>query len=230
MGNCLCGRAIEESGVTDPRPTEGEPTFYEMIRLIVSREMEKNHGALPVEVVSYNSARQSVDAVPLIRVVIKGEARELATMRDVPVRWPSSANHSITFPLAKNDTGFVNPCGGDLGKWLASGTKRSADVEHRRFDLSDAYFEPGGRTFVNALSAALIDAAWGVLGGQWKVGGSAASSFVALATLVNAELDAIETALLTHTHTGVTAGPGITGTSNSAYTQSDVDATKLKSL
>jgi hypothetical protein len=66
------------------------------------------------------------------------------------------------------------------------------------------------------------------LSGLVNLGADPGSDFVALAASVASELEAIQTALNTHTHTGVTTGPGSTGTSASGYTPGDVAATKVK--
>lgn len=54
------------------------------------------------------------------------------------------------------------------------------------------------------------------------------AQFLALENLVKAQLDSIQSALTTHTHSGVTAGAGVTGPSNSAYVAGQVKATKTK--
>ena len=60
-----------------------------------------------------------------------------------------------------------------------------------------------------------------------EIGGSSAQ-FVALANLVKSELGSIATALSSHTHSGVTAGAGMTGPSSSTYSAGDVAAQKVK--
>lgn len=53
-------------------------------------------------------------------------------------------------------------------------------------------------------------------------------AFVALASLVQAELANIASALSTHTHTGVTTGPGVSGTAPPVYTPGSVASSKVK--
>lgn len=166
--------------MSKPDHTEADPTMEDTIRIVVQEEIEAHHGALPVEVVTYDAATQTVEVRPVIRIVTDGTADTLPTIPGVPVRWPASSTHSITFPLAVGDYGRVIPCGGDLGNWKKQGTKLALDVEHRRMDLGDCTFDPGLRPIPEALAAAAIDAVAGVLAGVWKVGSSAAAKAVAL--------------------------------------------------
>lgn len=65
-------------------------------------------------------------------------------------------------------------------------------------------------------------------GSNVELAGDPASDFVALAADVLSELTAIQTALNTHVHTGVTTGPGSTGTAVSGYTPSSVAASNVR--
>lgn len=64
--------------------------------------------------------------------------------------------------------------------------------------------------------------------GTMFLGAETGAQFVALANLVLSELQSIATALSSHTHTGVTVGLGVTGSSNSTYSASSVAAAKVK--
>jgi hypothetical protein len=60
------------------------------------------------------------------------------------------------------------------------------------------------------------------------LGAESGAQFIALANLVKSELQAIATALTSHTHSNVTTGSGTTGGSNSTYAANDVAAANAK--
>jgi hypothetical protein len=218
--------------------TEGAPVIEDGLRAVIQDEMQANNGWLPVRIASVNSAPsgsvRSVDVEPLIRAVIDGEPTALPRAFDVPIAWESSNGgaSAITFPLSEGDTGRIQPAGGDISAWLANGTEQASDIEQGSFDLSDSIFKPDLRPFVALLQASAFSGTDIVISGPVQVGSNAATDFVALASKVLTELQAIKTAIETpHTHAGVTPGVGISGNGSIAgYTPGSVAAEKLRSL
>lgn len=162
--------------------TEGEPSLDDYLLSAIRDEAQRHHGALPCSVVAYDPARQLVDALPNIRVIVDNTAVVPPKLREIQVLWPSGATWSIHGPLAPNDTVWIIPAGGDIGPWKATGAIQALNGEQRRFDLSDVVALPGSRAITKALAATAIDPAWLVIAGQVKLGSSAAALGVALDT------------------------------------------------
>jgi len=222
--------------MTRSQITEGSPTVEDAVKAVVQDELQRGNGWLPVEIVKVNTDAgvvRSVDAEPLIRAVINGESVALPRALDVPIAWQAANGgaSAITFPLAAGDTGRIQPAGGDISAWMASGAKRTDDIEQGTLDLSDSIFKPDVRPFVELLQANAFSTTDIVLSGPVQVGDSTATDFVALASKVLSELQAIKAAIETpHTHAGVTPGVGISGNGSIVgYTPSSVAAEKLRS-
>lgn len=212
-----------------------EPSLAEIVRLALDSKMLDVHVALPCRVEKYDAATQTAEVVPMVRRALTntdGETQheDLPVLPNVPVCFPRSANFSATWPISKGDFVLVIFCSSAIGTWRATG-QLSDPVDLRRHDLSQAVAIPGiapdGSTIPTAADAAVFE----VGGAATHVAvGAAASDFVAMNQKVLTELGSIATALTGHTHTGVTAGMGITGGSSSTYAPpADVAATKLKS-
>lgn len=165
--------------------TEGQATVEDGIKSVVQDELQRGNGWLPVEIVKINSVAgviRSVDVEPLIRAVINGEPIALPKAFDVPIAWQAANGgaSAITFPLSEGDTGRIQPAGGDISAWMASGTKQASDMEQGSLDLSDSVFTPDIRPFVTLLPATAFSSTDIVLSGPVQVGSSAASAKVGL--------------------------------------------------
>jgi hypothetical protein len=145
----------------------------------------------------------------------------------IPVMWPRGDAGSITIDLAAGDIVYLVPAEGDISRWWARGLDGEAATS-RRFDLNDSVAIPGIAPN-NAPLAASAYAAGAVVvqGASILLGSSAASDFVALASLVLAELDVIKDAYDLHVHPDPLAG--LTGVPTVPMTApSSVAATKVK--
>lgn len=200
--------------------------------------------ALPATIVSYDATTQRA----VVKIVQsfrrkdhakRGTAEEIVAYRPptipgVPVAWWGGGGFSFTCPLAPGDSGLLVFVDRSMDEWLASGADEVEPADTRRHDLTDAVFFPGLRSFAAAVAAEGVSSTAATLKGaevvvvspDIKLGSAAASDFVALASLVLTELDALRAELLLHTHaTGIgPTGPaiGIGATSNA------VAATKVK--
>jgi hypothetical protein len=226
--------------------TEGQATPEDGIKAVVQDEMQRNNGWLPVRVVVVNfdaGVVRSVDVEPLIRGVVDGEPTVLARALDVPIAQQAANGgaSAITMPITAGDYGRIQPAGGDISAWLASGSEQAANGEHGSLDLSDSVFVLGLRPFTSPLPSTAFSTTDTVISGPVQVGDNTASEFVALANLVLSELQSIADTLDTwssHTHaagllldsggkpcTGTTAGGPV-----SEYIPSSVACEKLRSL
>lgn len=190
--------------------------------------------ALPATVVSYDRTTQKA----VIRIVPcrrrRGGTGEVEVYRapdipGVPVLFPGGGEISITWPLPAGASGLAVFSDRSMDEWLSQGGVESEPQDPRRFDVTDAVFLPGLRSFAEAVpSAGLHETAMVVRAADLRLGSASASGFVALAALVEAELQAIWTAIQAHTHTGVTTGGGVSGVSGYPGAAGSVAATKVR--
>lgn len=157
--------------------------------------------ALPVSVLSYDSTTQKVTvriAQSFYRKNADGdvEAYRPPDIPGVPVAFPGAGDFSITWPLAAGDTGIIVVADRSMDEWKVNGRTTVEQQDKRRHNLLDAVFIPGLRSYADAVPAAGVDgSAMVIRGAEIKLGSSAATSFVALATLVDAQFSALSSAL-----------------------------------
>lgn len=187
--------------------------------------------SLPATVVSYDHATQTatIQIVPCFRKKEGGVVvcYRPPTIHAVPVLFPGAGDYSDTWPLAAGDTGIALFCDRSLDEWKATGAASTEPQDQRRHNITDAMFIPGGRPIADPVPSAGIDAAARVIRAPMLLlGSSAASDFVALASLVLDELNALRAELILHTHpTGVgPSGPAI----GIGAASGSVAATKVK--
>lgn len=134
-------------------PPRNNPTLADVLRAALDSRLSDLHVALPARVERYDSARQAVSVKPLIRTAVPDAQLEddeqravesLPVINGVPVVFPGAGPYSITFPIAKGDTGLLIFSEASLDKWKSDG--REVDpLDDRRHSLSDAVFIPGLR-------------------------------------------------------------------------------------
>ncbi len=208
------------------------PTEADLLLAAVRSQLARVHTSLPGVVVSYDEATQTATVRPSVRFKFKDadgviQAYDPPAIANVPVAFPRSGAFSITWPIAAGDTVTLWFSERSLDEWksVAGSTHEARDV--RRFDLSDAVAYPGGYSPADALaSSAYAAAALVIKAAEIRLGSSAATNYVALANLVLAELNALRTEIIAHTHaTGVgPTGPAI----GVGPASSSVAATKVK--
>lgn len=213
-----------------------DPTDAEVIEAAIEADRLQLHTAMPARVVSYDRAKQTVEAQPVVLAAMictdgSVETEQLPVCPNVPVAWPSGGGFSILWELEPDDEGFLVFSEAAMAQWRESGDiSEPGDI--RRHDLSYPVFFPL-KSSTKAPLTAPTDGAALLGGGIFRVGGGAAGTaakFVAIAERVLEELEAIKTYLDAHTHAGVTAGAGVTGPPSAPMpAPSEVAATLLKS-
>ena len=222
--------------------TKITPTLPDLLRRAFARAGSGEYRDIPGKVIAYNAATQTADVQPLVLVPDDGELRPITPVQGIQVRWPAGSTWSIVGELLPGDFGWIVPAGADIAAWRQLGTEHSPTATTRKGDFSDARFEPGSQPVSTPLASDAYAAGSLVIkAANLLLGTSAATDFVALASLVEAQLSAIETnltALGSHTHaagalldstampyTGVTApGPA------TSYSAGSVAATKVKAI
>ncbi len=211
-------------------------TLAETITAAVNKRLDSMHTALPGRIVRYDAALQQADVQPLVQVSYFDEAGDeiiesLPVVPNVPVLFPGAGSYRITFPVkagaTDGDTCVLMVSEVSLDRWLSQGGNDTDPLDPRRFHLSDGFAVLGLRDFAHALASAPADrmTVGADAGLQIHIDGSAIRigdnempnlEPAALGDAVASALASIAGKLSSHTHAGVTAGSGVTGTSPNA--------------
>lgn len=152
------------------------------------------HTAIPGEVTRYDAALQLCDVKPQVKAPVvqpdgSTEYESLPIVTNVPVVFPGAGGFRMTFPVQNGDTVLLIFSEASIDRWLEAG----GDVEPgdtRRHHLADAIAVPG----LHPKSKSWTGAEPGVVTIGSDVG---PADFVALATKVATELNALKTAFNT---------------------------------
>lgn len=122
---------------------------------------------LPCEVSGLYSDGQHVDLQPLISILFRSvapngnvvwTATKMPTLPMVPIKFPSGGGYTLTFPVKIGDEGTVSFASRCIDNWWAQGgvqpqlsTNNSGSL--RKHNLSDGFFELGGRSKPKLLSS-----------------------------------------------------------------------------
>ena len=216
------------------------PELATLIWSAIQTQLVDVHTAIPGRVESYDADRQVANVKPMLRRVLRSEemdriTEELPVIPCVPVAWLKGGGAFVTLPLAVGDTGLLVFSEHLIDRWRATGE----DVDPgdlRRHDLSGAVFYPGLSTAANRIqNSSSTEMRFG-LDASYVAGVDAsgarfphdATQFLARADRVLSELQSIASALISHVHSGVTTGAGLTGPSNSTYAAASPACDKIK--
>ncbi len=172
--------------------------------------------ALPAKVKAYDSATQTADLELIVKAprAVDDEPVEheaLPVVPNVRVIFPSATGVAITFPIAVGDTCIFVVSSVAFAQSRQAGITSDAVLLHRNSLTCGGWAFPCAFVDTDTLSSAAEDAICLEHPSKIMIG-AAATQKIARADLVDSRLDAIENWLATHTHTGVTTGPGSTGT------------------
>jgi hypothetical protein len=237
--------------VTDKGST---PSLAEVLQAALDSFKGQLHVAMPGIVVSYDEAKQKANVQPQVKSLIidqdgNEESLSLPELPSVPVVFPRGGGFFVSFPLQPGDQVLLVICDRELNVWKSKGGDMSPQ-DPRTHHLADAVAIPGCYPFADVLTDA--HASNMVLG---KDGGAQvhvktdeidlyeenAADFVALATDVKSEIEALRNAVNSnvaifnaHTHLYLPGPGGSTPTAPPATAESsppavgDVAATKVK--
>ena len=207
-----------------------EPSDVEIIRSAIRARLADVRTSVPGLVVSYDAATQTCTAKLAVNLpTTNGVPEEVKPLADVPVCWPRGGGYFVTMPLHAGDPLLLVFCEADFSAWRESG-EVSDPVQERRHGLY-CYAIPGGCDDAHALASAAAD--------HMVVGkddgpvirikdsgielGAAASDFVALAGLVEDELNKIAASF-----SSFVPGTGGASFSHPYTTVGSVSASKVK--
>jgi hypothetical protein len=182
--------------------------------------------SLPATILSYNATNQTatVQIVPAARrhdpETNAWVPEPFPPIANVPVVFPSGSGgaYTITWPLLPGDPVLLVVCDRSTDEWRATGAPQTVPQDVRRLDLTDAVALPGYHPPVRPIlpPGLPVGAGSGTPGvgmvlqaPQVLLGSSAAAD----PPVTESRLQAFITQLLlwlgTHTHSGVTTGPGV---------------------
>jgi hypothetical protein len=210
--------------MTDSR--DDDVSLEEFMARSHEAEIEDLHTSMPGRVESYDASTQLVDVAPMVKRRVRtrdGSLRSFVfpTIRSVPVVIPRWGSWFIHAPLAVGDTVLLVFCERDPARWVRTG-EVSDPVDTRLHNLAHAVAITGVYPRTKALASGSTPSNALVLGrdggavirvkdnGQIEIGTNAVE-FVALANLVKARLDTIQTQYDSHTHQYI---PGTAGTAS----------------
>jgi len=191
-----------------------DPGFDDLIIAATRSILSNYHSPIPAKVISFDSTTQRADVQPVFYVVDRetGNAVPMPIFRSLPVAYPKWSTGSIYWPLTVGSYVMVVPCDVDISTWMSNGNTNEAPATHRSCDWSDSVIFPGMLPDNAPLATAAVSTDGTVLEGKVYLGSSQATDYVALASLVKAELNKIRTAYNTHKHIetgGTTEAPSI---------------------
>lgn len=225
-----------------PNENADNPGFEVVLEEAIEAKRAEVRTYLPGEVLSYDHEDQRAKVRPTVTLRRRDPETDEAKfytpiIANVPVAFPSSSGHSITFPLSEGDTVELQFASRSLDEWLESGTD-SAPIEPndpRRHDVTDVVARPTLRSFADALGDERRDPDALVIYSDDEIhlGSDDPDQFVALADDVKSEIsslsstvNALVTAYNGHTHDGNVVAPTAQGVPHSGV--GDVDSDKVK--
>lgn len=193
------------------------PREIDGILSLIRNEIARVRTACPGVVLSYDRTRQTA----VVQMVVRERWRDpdtdaivteaLPPLPDVPVLYPGGGGASIVWDLVPGDAVWVVVADRSIAEWKATGRDDVEPQSPRRWDLSDAVAIPAGRPPAAPLAGGALPAVPGtvvVRGTIVQLGSSAATSPVALAPVVDANLAALEVALDGAIAAGIAASGG----------------------
>lgn len=212
------------------------PTDAELIAGAIESRLLSLHTSMPGKVVTYNPALQTANVQPVIQRAVPTSAggiehEELPIIHNVPLEWPGGGGFAMQFPVQPGDHVWLIFSEVATSKWRSTG-QVSEPGDLRRHDLSYAcalWIRGPNSEALTPLAPpteARMDCP-----APFVFGSQLGAEFVALASLVLDELEAIKSYIDGHTHP-VPGGPspGVSSAPSSPMpTPGSVAATKLKS-
>ena len=210
------------------------PNFVQLMRQSIRRELAMVHTSIPATVLDYDAEEQTVTAqigVRFSRVNSEGERipYDPPPLPNVPVLWAAGGggDYSDTWPLEEGDELELIFAERSIDEWVITDGDVVTPADTRRFNLTDAVALPV-RSSAELPDEALSTDARVIRGPLIRMGSAAADDHVALASRVQAELDALWEALENHSHSYT---PGESGTAQTGSGPSgsagDVGASKV---
>jgi len=129
---------------------ERMPSLGELITAAVDKAKSQMVTSLPVKVVSYDPAKQTIKAQITVKAYVQQEdgstkAVDYPQLEDVPVQFPGGGDQVMTFPIKEGDEGLVSFSSRSVDSWQQSGGDQ-APQDAGMNNLSSGFFQPGFRS------------------------------------------------------------------------------------
>lgn len=214
------------------------------VREAIEARLAEVHVSLPCKVLSYNSAKNTVNLQPLLKRKRRGKdgetaATKIEALQNVPVAFMRSQAAWVTLPLAAGDVGHVVFAERSIKDWM--GKEAGLEVEptdETLHPLAGAWFVPGGYPSASPISSPSTSHPVFHTESELHLGekGLSNDQWVAIASLVDDRLSKLKTAFDGHVHAaGTLSAPvgggsvtGATGGASSSPALATVAATKVK--
>lgn len=203
-------------------------------KAMLSQALADLRVSIPAIVQSFDPVAQTVVVEIAVREVVKTQngpqSVAIAPIGDVPVILPSAGGYSLTLPLQAGDEGLLVFCDMCIDLWWSRGGIQD-QFERRRHDLSDCGFFPGGKSQARVISnysgtsAQLRSDDGNTIVDVAETGITLTADKVQINTTGDVDLTASGNVnisatsgtkidgktFLTHEHSGVSTGAGVTG-------------------
>lgn len=175
------------------------PTIANALTRAIDAALRRVNTMIPARVESYDRAKQTITAQPLIPIAYLDESgarvtEKLPAVTSVPVLCFGGGGTSIAPPLRKGDTVLLCFAQAAIDKWLDQGGLGDP-IFDRRFDLSDAMAIPGLRPRTAALGSDATHATDMVIAGGLRLGGSGGVEPTLMANAFKTALDTLISAI-----------------------------------
>jgi hypothetical protein len=157
-----------------------ESPLEEVLAEVLAHFQRDIYTALPGRVQSFDSGTQTAS----VEIVVREPDRSFPILPKVPVVFPRSGGYALTMPVSGGTTGLLIFTSLDMTAWRNTNSV-TVPIDGRRHSISSAAFYPGLVPAQNALDTYDQNAI--VLGRP----DATTPEFVALANLVNAQLQRI---------------------------------------
>jgi hypothetical protein len=94
------------------------PTLHNILSRLISSGMAKIRVAGPAKIISYDSATQTAEVEPQLKLT---EDDEIPNLTNIPVLWPRGGDGYLVFPIETDDFGLLITCDLDIGTWREKG-------------------------------------------------------------------------------------------------------------
>ncbi len=199
------------------------PQLEEVLKNAIEQRLVQLHTSMPGVIAKYDSQKQVADVRPAIkRKYSSGEIVELPLLTNVPVAHPRAGKARIHLPLKAGDSVEICFSERSLENWNFKGGIVDPE-DPRKHHLSDAYVkpclypnmdpfkvtEPEAIEIVNDKAEIFIkaDGSVSIKGKSILLGDHSLSEFVAIASKVKEEIEALSKWAATHTHIVSMNGP-----------------------
>lgn len=223
------------------------PQIEELIKNAIEQRLVQLHTSMPGVIAKYDPQKQVADVRPCLkRKYPSGEIVELPLLTNIPVAHPRAGKARIHLPLKEGDSVEICFSERSLENWNAKGGIVDPE-DPRKHHLSDAYIkpcfypnkdpflvtEPEAIEIVNDAAEIFIkkDGTISIKGSSLLLGDHSLSEFVAIASKVKTEIEALRTWASSHTHPYVDSpvGPSVTSPPPSPPPMvNDVGSAKVK--